>query len=34
MQQMTQFSMLEQMTNIAAENTKIAQSLTTPTPSA
>jgi len=29
MQQMTQFSMLEQMTNMAAENTKIAQSLTT-----
>jgi flagellar basal-body rod modification protein FlgD len=28
MQQMTQFSMLEQMTNMAAENTKIAQSLT------
>jgi flagellar basal-body rod modification protein FlgD len=29
MQQMTQFSMLEQMTNMAAENAKIAQSLTT-----
>ena len=29
MQQMTSFSMVEQMTNMAAENTKIAQSLTT-----
>ena len=29
MQQMTQFSMLEQMTNMAAENAKIAQSLST-----